>query len=57
MIKVYYSDFIVEEYANVKDVEDGILEAFAEGVFVEEILDDEDNYYSCIWTVKLQKES
>ena len=58
MIKVYFSDFTEDEYETEKDAEDAILEAQAEGVLVDQINDaeDEDKMYSCIWSVKLQKE-
>jgi len=56
-LQVTFSDFEVYEYKSVKDAQDSILEALAEGVLVEEIIDlDTDNIYSCVWTVLLQNE-
>jgi len=56
MYKITFSDFETYEYDSQKDAQDAILEAHAEGVGVEEILDENDNIHSCIWTVVLQNE-
>lgn len=58
MVKVYFSDFTTGEYDDARDAEDAILEALAEGVLPEEILEDDDpeRMYSCIWKVRLQGE-
>jgi len=57
MIKVNYSDYTEDTYETEKDAEDAILEAHAEGVSVDYISDENGNHpYSCIWSVKLQKE-
>lgn len=56
-IIVSYSDSTKEIYRNQEHAEDAILEALAESVTVEKICDAEGSPYSCIWTVKLQKES
>jgi hypothetical protein len=40
----------------VQDAEQGILEALAEGVTVEEVKDEDENTYSCEWDIRLEKE-
>jgi hypothetical protein len=55
-ITVTFSDFSEVEYMCVQDAEQGILEASAEGVTVEEIKDDEGNSYLCEWDIRLEKE-
>lgn len=56
-ISVWFNDFSKSEYDSLEDAKDGILEAFAEGVLVDYIEDDEENLYSCAWSLELQKES
>jgi len=57
-IKVNFSDFTEEIYDSVRDAQDAILEAHAEGVSVEYVEDvDTEQPYSCVWAVTLQKES
>lgn len=57
-IEVHYSDFTEETYLNIRDAQDAILEAHAEGISVDWIEDaDTEELYSCIWSVELQKES
>jgi len=55
-IIIQFSGNTEEIYNNTEDAEDAILEAHAEGVGIESVYDTENNPYSCIWTVKLQKE-
>ena len=57
-LKVVFSDFTEDVYKTVKDAEDAILEAYAEGAMVDYVCEEEneDNIYSCVWSVKLQKE-
>lgn len=57
MIHIQYSDGESEACENISVAESAILEAHAEGVSVDWIEDDEGNPYSCLWDVKLQKES
>jgi len=57
-IRVEFSDFSEGTYGSVRDAQDDIIEAHAEGVSVEYVEDADTNEpYSCIWTVTLQKES
>ena len=53
---VTFNDFTEEVYENTKDAEDAILEALAGGVGVEQVHDMDNNPYSLIFTVELQKE-
>jgi hypothetical protein len=55
-ITVTFSDFTEVEYMCIRDAEQGILEANAEGVSVEEVRDDDENIYTCEWDVRLEKE-
>ena len=57
-IKVIFNDFTEDVYKTIEDAEGAILEASAEGVMVDwvEEYENEDNIYSCVWSVKLQKE-
>jgi hypothetical protein len=56
-IKIWFNDFSISEEASIEDAKETILEAFAEGVLVDYIEDDEGNLYSCVWSLELQKES
>ena len=56
-IIVNFSDFTVAEYDTIKDAEDAILEAHAEGVLTEWVESKNGVPYSCLWKVKLQRES
>jgi hypothetical protein len=56
MITITFSDFSQHKTDDIEDAKHTILEAHAEGVSVEEIVDDDGNMYSCIWDVQLQNE-
>lgn len=58
MIEVEYEDGSIHTYETAEDAEMDILEAHAEGLDVYMITDGEDDnqQYSCLWSVKLQKE-
>ena len=55
-ITVTFSDLTEVEYMCIQDAEQGILEALANEVAVEEVRDDDGNVYSCEWDVVLEKE-
>jgi len=54
---VTFDDCSEGEYNTIKDAEDAILEAHADGVAVDYITDEDENLYSCEWSVKISKES
>jgi len=56
MITIEFSDGTAIEEKTIQDTEQSILDAHANGVSVEYIEDSDCNTYSCLWSIKLQKE-
>jgi len=54
---INFSDFTVGEYYSDTEAKEAILEAYANDVFVDSIQDEDENIYSLLWSVEIQKES